>query len=108
MTSKLRQTGELLIDHRNSPGIDPAWAKANGVVGPVVGAGKVYETGLKNCAHCGADVIMHPQRTRERAWCWACDAYICDGCGLLTKLGAPHKPLRALLEEIFNRYQRSF
>ncbi len=109
MRSKLTHTGELVIDHRNSPGIDPAWAAARGVTGPIVGAGKTYETGLKNCTHCGADVIMNPMRQREREWCRVCDAYICDGCGLLRKLsGYTHTTARQQIEDIFNRYQRSF
>lgn len=108
MRSKNDHAGELLIDHTFSPGITPEWAAATGAAGPIVGAGKKFESALKHCAHCGADVLLHPQRTRERESCWICDAYICDPCALLKKLGAPHKPLRELLDEIFNRYQRSF
>ncbi len=108
MRSKQSNQGELIIDHRNSPGIDPAWAAANGVTGPVVAGGKTYETGIKNCGHCGGHVIMHPQRTREREWCGRCDAYICDGCGFRKKQGASCQPLRATLDDLFNATQRSF
>lgn len=108
ISSKLRGDGELLIDHRNSPGITPEFMAANKLAGPVVGKGQVFETALKNCVHCGTDVVLNPGRNRDREWCWACDAYICDPCALLRKLGAPHKPLRQLLGEIFDRYQRSF
>lgn len=111
MRSKLNHQGEILIDHRNSPGITLEWAAAHGVSGPVVGAGKVFESGLKNCPHCGTDVIMNPMRTREREWCRTCDAYICDSCGLLRKLGGyEHKTARQQIDEIFTRYQniRSF
>src|ERR1043165_7857118 len=103
MRSKLTHTGELLIDHRNSPGIDPAWAAAHGVTGPVVGGGKIYETGLKNLVHFGADVGMNRMRQRDREWCWVCDAYICDGCGLLRKIEGhgEHKPYRQRLSEIY-------
>lgn len=81
MRSKRSNAGELVIDHRCSPGITPEFAAANGLSGPVVGAGKTYETGLKNCRHCGNDVLLHPMRQREREWCMRCDAYICDNCG---------------------------
>src|SRR5882672_10278053 len=108
MRSKKDQQGELLIDHRNSPGITPEWAAAAGIGGPIVGAGKTFESGLKNCTHCGGDVIMNPLRMREREWCRVCDAYICDPCGLLRKLGGEHKTARQQMDEIFNRYQRSF
>lgn len=33
------------------------------------------------CAHCAAIVVMNPMRTRERGWCWNCDAYLCDKAG---------------------------
>ena len=108
MRSKKDRQGELVIDHRNSPGITADWAASVGVSGPIVGAGKTFESGLKNCSHCGADVLMHPQRTRDREWCWKCDAYICDGCGLMLKLGAGCQPIQKTITEIFNRYQRSF
>lgn len=101
--------GELLIDHRNSPGITPEFMRANNLSGPCVGAGRTFESGLKNCTHCGTDVIMNPLRVRERQWCMRCDAYICDGCGLLRKLGGyEHKTAAQHMHEIFNRYQRSF
>jgi hypothetical protein len=106
----MNQTGELVIDHRNSPGITPEWAASAGVTGPVVGGGKIFESGLKNCTHCGGDVIMNPMRQRQREWCRSCDAYICDSCGLLRKLGSEHKTARQQIDEIFTSYQnlRSF
>lgn len=108
MKSKTANQGELLIDHRNSPGITPEWAAARGVTGPVVGSGRVFESGIKNCPHCGTDVIMNPMRRRERQWCRRCDAYICDACGLLRKLGGEHKTARQQVDEIFTHYMRSF
>ena len=106
MPSK-RSTGEVLIDHRNSPGITPEFMAKNGLdPDAAVGAGKIWESGLLNCVHCGADVVMHPLRTRAREWCWACDAYICDGCGLLKKLGAPHRPYRQILGELYDELQK--
>jgi len=116
VSSKLTNQGELLIDHTNSPGISPEWVKENrhhlmasGATPVIVGKGKKFETGLKNCTHCGADVIMNPMRQREREWCRVCDAYICDNCGLLRKLsGYQHMTVQQVMENIFNRYQRSF
>ena len=115
MPSKLANQGEMLIDHTNSPGITQEWVEANrhhliaaGANPVIVAGGKKFESGIKNCTHCGADVIMNPQRQRERQWCWVCDAYICDGCGLLRKLsGYQHRTAREEMENIFNRYQRS-
>ena len=109
MRSKKDQTGEILIDHTFSPGISPEWAAANGVL-VAVGAGKRWESAVKACSHCGADVYLNPQRTRDREWCMGCDKYICDGCGYLKKLGRPCKTLQQQLEEAFNETQtiRSF
>lgn len=106
MRSKLSHQGEVIIDHRNSPGISPEWMAEHGLdPDRAVGAGRTFVSGLKNCSHCGDDVIMHPQRQRERAWCRSCDAYICDGCGLLLKLGKSCKPLQQTLYEIFSSHQ---
>ena len=80
----------------------------NNLGGPCVGKDEVFEAALKNCRHCGTDIIMNPGRTRDREWCSKCDAYICDGCGLMRKLGAEHKPLAQLISDIYDRYQRSF
>lgn len=103
MRSKNSHAGELIIDHRNSPGITPEFMRVNNLAGPCVVGGQTYETGIKNCAHCGGDVLLHPQRQRERGWCMSCDAYICDGCELLRKLGTPHKPYIQIISEIYEQ-----
>jgi hypothetical protein len=109
MRSKLDRQGEIMIDHRNSPGLTPEWAAANGVTGPIVGGGDLYRSGIKNCRHCGSDVLMNPMRKRPREWCRKCDAYICENCGLLRKLGGyEHMTAEEHVTDIFNRYQRSF
>jgi hypothetical protein len=112
MRSKRDQTGEILIDHTFSPGITEDWANEVGLPDfvPVVGPGKRFETGVKACGHCGADVILNPQRTREREWCMGCDRYICDACGYQKKLGRSCKTLQQTLEELFTKHQnvRSF
>ena len=43
---------------------------------------------------------MRPDRSRERCWCWLCDHYICDGCGVEAKLpGYVHKTWRQKQDE---------
>jgi hypothetical protein len=101
MRSKRAAEAYVLIDHRNSPGITPEFVLANNLDAPVVGAGVTYESAMAVCSHCGADVILNPNRSREREWCRTCDAYICDGCALLRKLGAAHKPLMQVISEIY-------
>lgn len=101
MKTKRSQEAYVLIDHRNSPGIAPEFLRANRIDAPAVGAGKTFESAMVVCSHCGADVILNPNRSREREWCRKCDAYICDGCALLRKLGAAHKPLIQVMSEIY-------
>lgn len=59
MTSKLRQTGFLMVDDR-------------------VSGGRLLEVDTKTCAHCQTVIMMNPFRTKERNWCSKCDKYICD------------------------------
>ncbi len=106
MQSKRAREGCLMIDHRNSPGITPEFVEANNLDAPAVGAGQTYESAIAVCSHCGGDVLLEPRRTREREWCSSCDAYICDGCGLLRKLGAPHRPLRQVFAELYDQLSR--
>jgi len=40
--------------------------------------GKLVEVSTKTCAHCQRQVIMNPNRVRDRKWCFKCDKYICD------------------------------
>ena len=51
--------GYLMIDDRNSGG-----------------ELKQYDT--LTCAHCNAIVVLNPNRIRLRAWCYSCNAYVCD------------------------------
>jgi len=106
MKTKRSQEAYVLIDHRNSPGISLEFMHANKLDGPAVGAGKTFESAMAVCSHCGGDVILRPDRSRPREWCWSCDAYICDGCALVRKLGAPHRPLRQVLAEAYEQIIR--
>jgi len=106
MLSKRSQEGVILIDHRNSPGISPDFVAANNLDVPAVGAGKVYESALCVCKHCGGNVILNPNRSREREYCRACDGYVCDSCGLLRKLGHPHRSLQQTIADMFEKIMR--
>ncbi len=82
MRRSLRSTeGELLIDHRASPGLSSAFieqARAHGIVIQPVAAGETYESPTIVCCHCGVEVVLNPQRTRPRGYCAKCDHYVCD------------------------------
>ena len=101
MPSLKRHDGELVIDHRGSPGLTPEEAAACGMPGINVGEGT--ETGLATlgCNHCGGCVIVNPWRTRERAYCRHCDHYICDGCKAVSLLpGYEHRSIEELTNMI--------
>lgn len=68
MSSLARTAGELLIDHRASPGTTE------------VPEGKLLEVATYTCSHCCAVVVMHARRTRPREVCLRCMAIICDPC----------------------------
>ena len=104
MRTRRSQEGVVLIDHRNSPGISNEFIRANGLEGvaPAVGAGQVYESALITCGHCSADVILNPDRSRDRGWCMTCDHYICDACHALKHAGVPCSPVMKKFEAVWN------
>lgn len=77
---KKSNDGELFLDHRSSPGIPPEIARRLGYAPEQVKEGSLFECATLGCPHCGSVVVLNPQRTRERAHCLQCNAYICDGC----------------------------
>lgn len=78
MSSKRRQEGYLLIDHRNAPGVprNPAF-EAKGFVATAP-AGQVFESATVTCSHCQVIVVLNPNRQRPRGYCAKCDHYVCD------------------------------
>src|SRR5215468_3506123 len=77
--SRRSREGELLIDHRNSPGIRPEdVAHMPGAI--PVGAGKIFEAPFYRCNHRQATVVINPDRTRDHDRCTHCDEYICYLC----------------------------
>ena len=76
-TSKRKFEGQLIIDHRESPGITPEQACG---AGPVVGKGELWVSATYTCVHCQRIVVMNPLRTRPRHYCQKCDDYQCDDC----------------------------
>ena len=62
--------GELIIDHRASPGL----------AHPRLGEGSIYQSATATCAHCNTIVVLRPERSRERGYCRKCNDYICDAC----------------------------
>lgn len=101
MKTKRSEEAYVLIDHSNSPGITPEFVHANNLDAPAVGAGQVFESAVAVCNHCLADVVLNPNRTREREWCYTCDRYICDACGAAKKAGAGCVPAEKKIADAF-------
>ena len=80
MFSKRSREGELLIDHRASPGLPPGFLRSIGLQGFDVGEGKALESATLTCCHCNAIVVKNPGRIRDRGHCFKCDGFICDPC----------------------------
>lgn len=101
MKTKRSQEGYVEIDHRYSPGLPPHLAALAypEVPHPLLGPAATLEAPTMGCSHCQAIVVLNPARTRERAWCRTCDAYLCDQCGAAQKAGAPCKTFEQLVVE---------
>lgn len=97
MSSKRRFEGEVLIDHRDSPGSNELLAHAIGA--PHVPSGVKYESAVFGCSHCQRQVILNPQRTRERGYCRKCDRYICDQCTTIMAQTRECVPFKKVLDE---------
>lgn len=104
MRTKRSDEAYLLIDHRNSPGITAEFVRANRLDVPVVGAGQVFESAMVTCHCCGGDVVLNPNRSRDREWCMQHDAYMCDKCALLRRLSGSCVPLRKRIADLFHKF----
>lgn len=86
-------SGYLIIDHKDSPGINPSDVPnqiRNSTL--ITGPNQITERDIQFCSHCGTQVILNPLRERPRGYCGKCDHYICDNpichmeCNPLKKL----------------------
>ena len=77
---KKSHDGEIMVDHRASPGIPADMARRLGYDPQQVKEGALFEAATMGCSHCGTIVVMNPLRKRERAYCPQCNRYICDWC----------------------------
>ena len=92
--SKRSLEGLLLIDNRAGAPV-PAF---HGTV-PIAG-GATYESAVVTCSHCHAQVILRPDRSRERGYCPKCDKYVCDRCETVRVASGVCRPFNALLDKL--------
>ena len=89
MNSLKRHEGWLLVDHRDSPGVDLPSGMGQGLV----------EAPTYTCSHCCKVVIINPLRTRAREWCAKCDRVICDECSKVMAATGQHECFEAFADE---------
>jgi hypothetical protein len=95
--SKRDHENYLMIDNRLAPAIPDELLIP---LGFPAGAGRgLFETPTITCHHCQANVVLNPNRSRERAWCKKCDHYLCDQCGVALSQTGICKPFGAVLYE---------
>ncbi|SRR5216684_7134149 len=102
-----KQLGEIVVDHRASPGLPEDIARAAGYDPRLCREGKLYEAATLACCECRCVVVKNPFRTRERHSC-SCGNYICDICAFkLSMPDAIHKPLNRYYDDHMKqlRYQ---
>jgi hypothetical protein len=95
--SKRSYESELVVDHRDSPGVSHEDAARAGHNFAMPG-GTVFKSPTITCTHCKRVVILNPDRSRSRGYCRNCDHDICDRCALMMKLGHPCQPFERIAE----------
>lgn len=92
--------GELLIDHRNSPGVPAEMLRAVGLP-EQMGRG-IYEGPTYTCNHCqaGVTVIVGAFGTREKRYvCSICRKVLCARCAREKALTGVCEPFEAKVEK---------
>jgi hypothetical protein len=99
MASKRRLEGYLLVDNRHAPAIDANQVRAfERQHGPVTAAGVtgLFESATLTCAHCHAQIVLNPNRSRPRHYCSKCDKYVCDNAACVLECS----PLNAVFDQL--------
>ncbi len=89
MKTQRTHVGEMVLDHRESPG-------AFGV-----GAGQILEAAIKKCCGCQRKIVLRPDRERKRHYCRKCDSFMCDDCHLTSTVTGEHTPFVKVFEKAY-------
>jgi hypothetical protein len=97
-----KQMGEIVVDHRASPGLPEDVARLVGYDPKLCREGKLYEAETLTCKHCKGVLVKNIFRNRERHYCFKCSyRYICDGCAYeMTLPDYDHTPFEKKAELI--------
>lgn len=103
MKTKRTLEGWLMMDHRASPGVPDQMLGAKDPNIPI-GAGRgLFEAPVLACSHCQKQLIVRPDRQRERAYCRKCDHYICDECAVVLTVEGECRPFAKVLDDAQER-----
>lgn len=92
--------GEMLIDHRASPGVPAEVMVAQGLPPDAGKKDSVWESATVTCNHCEVQVILNPDRSRPKGFCPHCSHYLCDNCEADRFLGKPCYPFKARISDL--------
>lgn len=95
----MKHEGSLEI-WNHGPGVTPEELARVGV-DPVLACPQesTKTLGVLGCSHCRGMVILNPDRTRERAYCFKCGQYICDGCAAILHATLVCEPMEKKIEQ---------
>ena len=104
MRTKRQRDGYLMLDNRGSPGLTAEDMAKLGMAGhPGYKGGELYEWAVQCCGHCSKEVVLNPERKRERGWCACCDRYVCDTC----KAVGECRPVEKMIDQLLTAAQRT-
>lgn len=87
----------MMIDHRAGPGMPENYSRAFGL--PLLPAGKLVEMATLTCGHCTGQVLINPDRTRDRGFCPKCFCYLCDSCVAISREpDYQHRPWKQVVD----------
>jgi len=61
--------------------------------------GGQHEIKTFTCNHCHAQIMINPDRTRERGYCRKCDSYLCDPCTTVAAQTRECRPMEQVIDE---------
>jgi len=102
MRLKRSNEGYFLLDHSNSPGLEPSVIKSIDTDLPTNIGRTKFEAPTYTCSHCCRVVVINPLRQRERGYCSKCDHYVCDQCNAVRIATGVCKTWKEIGDEIIN------
>lgn len=98
----LKRELEGYLEINGGAGITPEEA-AKGPPGTMpIRPGQRIQLATLKCSHCPKQVVLRPERERERGSCFQCDHYICDECAIAYKISGICRNWKRRADEFLN------